>query len=87
MNDVKIAAKCLRVWPDAYRMGAHDRRICKIAADALDETEELRRDNKLLTACVETAIEYTRTENPQDALNYLVSRLRETQSDGSCKND
>ena len=44
MSDVKIAAKCIRSWPDAYRMGAHDRRVCKIAADALDEIEQPRRD-------------------------------------------
>jgi hypothetical protein len=77
MNNVKIAAKCLRVWPDAYRMGAHDRNVCKVAADALDEIEQLRKDNKLLMACVSTAIKYGRMKDSGAALNYLVRKLRE----------
>ena len=76
MSNVKKAAAHLRLWPDTYRMGEHDRNLCKVAADTLDEVEQLRVDNAALLACVQTAIKYGRIENPTDALQFLVRKLR-----------
>ena len=81
MSDLEKVAKCLRSWPDAYHMGAHDRHVCRVAADALNKIEQLRRDNKALLACVKTAVKYNQIENPEDALNYLVRKLREAVSE------
>lgn len=81
MSNIEKAAKCLRAWPRAYLMATHDRNVCKIAADALDEVEQLRKDNKLLVACVKTAIKYKNKKDPVAALNYLVRKLREAVSD------
>lgn len=72
MSDVE---KELAEWRDkAYQRAAI---IRKFSA----EIEQLRKDNRLLTTCVKTAIEYCSTKNPSGAMNYLVRKLREAVSD------
>ena len=55
----------------------------KLEIELKAEVEQLRRDNAVLLSCVQTAIKYGRIENPTDALQFLVRKLRSNNALGT----
>ena len=80
MSNVKTAAKCLRVWPDAYHMGAHDRHVCKIAADALDEIGHVQAVVDAVRVCQRVGFKAIQVSTQQISGDLLMEALTKLDS-------